>query len=221
MLIFIPIKQESQRVPGKNFREFRGEQLYQHTLLKLKDFLVFVDTDSDELIETIRSDDNLNHVIPFKRKEELIGHNISVIDLLKSFVTQFSFDHDELICQLHVTTPLLKIETIKNAENIINNTKYDSIVSCNKLQSRLWRQEKYGYSPINHNPIKLEQTQDLPEIYEENSAFYMFENNVIKKYNNRIGINPYFYPINFPENLDIDTEDDWKILINIFKNETN
>ena len=59
--------------------------------------------------------------------------------------------------------------------------------------------------------------QDLPTYYEENSIFYIFDVEIFKKTNTRIGFNPYFYPIGFPINLDIDTEDDWNIvkLINI------
>ena len=47
MKIFIPIKEISQRVPKKNFRLFDGAPLYKHTLYKLKDFEVYVDTDSE------------------------------------------------------------------------------------------------------------------------------------------------------------------------------
>ena len=88
-------------------------------------------------------------------------------------------------------------------------TKYDSVVSCNVINSRLWRKEKYGYCPVNHNPLKMEQTQDLPKYYEENSAFYIFEPNVIKTFGTRIGQNAFFYEINEPYNIDIDTEEDW------------
>ena len=87
---------------------------------------------------------------------------------------------------------------------------YDSVVSCNSHNSRFWRQEKYGYCPVNHNPLKLEQTQDLPALYEENSCFYIFKPDVIRNTGNRIGKNPYFYCLEEPYNLDIDTESDWK-----------
>ena len=50
MIIYIPIKQNSQRVPQKNFREFNGKPLWEHTIDKLKDFEVVVDTDSEEII---------------------------------------------------------------------------------------------------------------------------------------------------------------------------
>ena len=57
--------------------------------------------------------------------------------------------------------------------------------------------------------MKLEQTQDLPALYEENSCFYIFNPEVIK-YGNRIGKTPLFYPTNRLESHDIDTEDDWQ-----------
>ena len=50
--IFIPIKKDSQRVPGKNFRIFNGEPLYKHTLLKYSKDEVWVDTASDRDWET-------------------------------------------------------------------------------------------------------------------------------------------------------------------------
>ena len=62
---------------------------------------------------------------------------------------------------------------------------------------------------------KLEQTQDLPKYYEENSAFYIFQPNILLKTGNRIGQNPFFYELREPENLDIDTEEDWKKVIKI------
>ena len=36
MIIYIPIKENSQRVPNKNFREFCGKPLWEHTIDKLK-----------------------------------------------------------------------------------------------------------------------------------------------------------------------------------------
>jgi len=35
---------------------------------------------------------------------------------------------------------------------------------------------------------------------------------MLKKTNTRIGFNPFFYPIGFPANIDINTEDDWKMV---------
>lgn len=206
MIIFIPIKEKSQRVPNKNFRNFNGTPLYKHVLRRLKNHEVFVDTDSDEIIRECQTDTTLSHTVAYKRKPELCGHKVSVCDLILNFINQFEIQ--DYITQMHVTSPFLEPELIEEAGKKIK--EHDSVVSCNIINSRLWRKELYGYCPVNHNPLKMEQTQDLPEIYEENSAFYIFKPEVIKKFGNRIGQNPYFYEVKEPYNIDIDTEADWQ-----------
>jgi len=204
MILFIPIKQNSQRVPRKNFRDFGGIELYKHTLYKLKHCDVYVDTDSEEILNEISKDSSLSNVRCLSRKEHLIGDEVSVCDLISDFVQ--SKNIEEPVVQIHVTSPFLKLETLESAYTKMS--EYDSVVSCNKLHTRLWRKESYGYCPVNHNPMKLEQTQDLPALYEENSAFYIFDPKIVTQTGNRIGKNPYFYPLNYPENIDIDTEQD-------------
>ena len=206
MKVFIPIKKNSQRVPDKNFRKFREIPLWEHMVDKLKDFNVYIDTDSDFIFDQSQSKSWVNC---FHRKRHLIGDTVSVVDLLKNFVDQFSIN--EPICQIHVTSPFLNPDHIKFALDKINNEGHDSVFSANVVQNRFWRKEPYGYCPINHNPMKLEQTQDLPIYYMENSYLYAFLPRVLE-YNNRIGYNPYIMEIGFPYNLDIDTEEDWKLV---------
>jgi len=209
MKIFVPIKQNSQRVPQKNFRTFKGEPLYKHSLLKYGDLEVHVDTDSDEIYKSINSDSRLSNVNVFMRDEALVGDSISVCDLILNFITRYNV-HDP-IAQVHVTSPFLNADIIKDAYKYM--TEHDSVVSCNTYNSRFWRKEKYGFCPINHNPLRLEQTQDLPVVYEENSAFYIFKPSVVLSTSSRIGQNPYFYSISKPYNMDIDTESDWEAVL--------
>jgi len=206
--IFIPIKENSQRVPNKNFRELSGCPLYKHTLLKLKNFEVYVDTDSEHIIREIREDERLRNVNVFRRKRFLEGDKTSVCRLIQEWISDY--DIQGVVCQLHVTSPFLKVETLERARKLID-TGYDSIVSANRIQARFWREETYGFCPVNHNPTRLQQTQDLPVYYEENSLFYLFKSENFVRTNMRIGENPFFYTCSFPENIDIDTEDDWEM----------
>lgn len=206
MHIFIPIKENSQRVPGKNFRSFQNKPLWKHTVDKLSLFYrVYIDTDSDHIINECKK---INNVFAFKRKDILCGDKVSVVALLKNFRDRFEIS--ENICQVHVTSPFLDPEHIKIAEQKIYDG-YDSVFGVDVIQQRLWRKEEYGYCPINHNPMKLEQTQDLPRYYSENSYLYAFKPEVLDN-GNRIGSNPYLLEIGFPYNLDIDTEQDWSII---------
>jgi len=206
----VPIKEQSQRVPGKNFRKINGISLYKNLLYKLNNIKVFVDTDSQVIIDEIKKDKKLKNIIPYKRKEIFLGHEVSVCDLIENFIKEKNIENKS-ICQLHVTSPFIETSTLMSAYNKINEG-FDSVVSCNSYQNRLWRKEKYGYCPVNHNPLKLEQTQDLSVYYEENSLFYIFNSDLFLKTKSRVGLNPYFFINNFPENIDIDTEDDWRLV---------
>ena len=215
MKVFIPIKENSQRVPRKNFRLLNGIPLYKNILKKLKGFQIFVDTDSNKIKEGIEKDPELKNVSVFKRSKELVGDDVSVCDLIENFINLYDLKN-EYICQAHVTSPFITNQLLQEA---FKKTKegYDSIVSCNEIHSRFWRKEPYGYVPINHNPMKLEQTQDLPTYYEENSTFYIFDVDMFRKTKTRIGFNPYFYPIYFPSNLDVDTKNDWELVCKVAK----
>ncbi len=214
MKIFIPIKENSQRVPNKNFRDFGGLPLYKHTLKKLKNFDVYVDTDSKKLLKQIEGDQELQHVTVFLRKDDLCGDEVSVCDLIKNFIEESGLKN-ETICQLHVTSPFLQTDTLESALKKIGIN--DAVVSCNRIQTRFWRREKYGMCPVNHNPLVLQQTQDLDVFYEENSLFYIFNSDDFLKLGNRVGKNPYFFETSFPENIDIDWETDWELANCILK----
>ena len=213
MKLFIPIKKESQRVPNKNFRKLpNGLSLWEHTITKFKNFNIFVDTDCDDLMLDIN---RFSHVTAYKRHNSLIGHDVSVCDLIVNCIELNNLTGS--LGQIHITSPVLKASTLTNAFSY--TSRHDSIVACNELHTRLWRKEHYGYCPVNHNPLKLEQTQDLPTLFEENSAFYIFNCDQFMSSKSRIGSNPYFYPISYPENVDIDTEADWQCVSSLLNNQ--
>jgi CMP-N-acetylneuraminic acid synthetase len=208
MKIFIPIKEISQRVPKKNFREFKNIPLYQYVIskyTKVRNFEIHINTDSKEIYEWCKN----NGVITHMRKSSLIGHKVSVTDLILDFIE--SNDINDIICQLHVTSPLLNPKTIIEASSYIEEG-YDSVVGCDVIYNRFWEKKRGKMKPINHNPNNLIQTQDLEPLYLENSSFYMFNSQTFMKTKNRIGDNPYFYEVKYPQNLDIDTEDDWNLI---------
>jgi len=223
--IFVPIKTNSTRVPNKNFRDFGGVPLYEHMLNKYAndDIIIAINTDNESLIEKYHSMKVVGKagVHSHRREGHLIGDDISVNLIIEDFVNKFCED-DDIIAQIHTTSPFLESKTLIDAIGMLEtNSSIDSVVSANVIQSRLWREEGYGYCPVNHNPMRMEKTQDLPKLYEENSCFYVFTAKSFKNSGKRIGLKPYFWEVNFPENLDIDTENDWDFCCQVLKNERN
>ena len=71
--------------------------------------------------------------------------------------------------------------------------------------------------PINFDPKVITKTQNLNPIIQSNGAFFIFKKKTFMKYNNRIGKKPYYYEINFPESIEIDTNEDLKLARQICK----
>jgi len=162
-ILFIPIKQESQRVPNKNFRDFGGKELWKRTVEKFSDYTILIDTDSQQILEEAES---YGHVRAYRRSHNLEGHEMSVNSLIKYCVNNYCHPSD-ILCQIHVTSPFLKPDTIQRAFNLMEMDDCDSICGGEYKKSRFWMQS-FGNIPVpvNHNPLKLLQTQDLPIMIE-------------------------------------------------------
>ena len=204
--IFIPIKKDSQRAFGKNYRDFGGMPLWEHTVRKFSNFDVYIDTDDPALITILKSYSN---VIAYLRSPALVGHKVSVCDLIKHWV--YRFNPSGFLFQTHVTSPFIKIDTFLSAFSQMTEDN-DSIFSCTRYQTRFWHMGE----PVNHNPNILIQTQDLDPLYEENSLFYGFTK-AIAESGKRVGKSPMLYETDQVESMDIDTEEDWSECLKIIQ----
>jgi N-acylneuraminate cytidylyltransferase len=210
VVVLLPMKGNSQRVPNKNMKDFAGNPLYHAVvdeILKSKYISkIVINTDSEMIKNDIQK--NYPDVFVINRPKELCGDFISMNDLIKYDINQF---HDQHFLQTHSTNPLLKAETIDEAimRYFSNLGNYDSLFSVTKLQTRLY--DKNGKA-LNHNPGELIRTQDLEPIYEENSNFYIFsEESFQKAGNKRIGLNPQMFEMNKLEAIDIDEPEDFEL----------
>lgn len=205
----VPMRHHSQRVPGKNYRPLAGKPLFQHILETLQavpeiDTLV-VDTDSEPVMDGVRR--LFPNVKLIQRPEHLRADDVPMNDILLHDTAQVQAD---FYLQTHSTNPLLRAETVSNAikKFVAEYPKYDSLFSVTRLQTRLYFQDGHA---INHNPLELIQTQDLPPIYEENSCLYLFTRENLERKHHRIGDSPLMFEIPRLEAVDIDEEADFQI----------
>lgn len=200
----IPIKEHSERVKNKNFRNFCGKPLFHHILETLEKTYAIdeVILNTDSLIVKNEAPHLFSKVKIHMRTEKLIGDFTSVNKIIKYDLDNSDSD---IYIQTHATNPLLKSETIALAlkKFIEKEEEYDSLFSVNKFQSRFYSQDG---NAINHNPNELLRTQDLPSLYEENSNFYVFTKESFYQNEKRIGSNPYLYDMSRIESIDIDDE---------------
>lgn len=203
---FIPIKENSERVPGKNFRVLNGKKLYMHMCENVIQSNVFddiyIDTNSEEV------------------KQYAMSQNIKIIDRLEQLAQNTANGNDLIVYheklypeydyyfQVFATAPFLQPDSIKSCyEGLLSSELYDSCFTATKNHGFYW----LNNSPINYRPGILPRSQDMLPMIEETTGLYGISKESIVKYRCRIGRNPYIHVVNKFEAIDINTEDDFKI----------
>lgn len=209
LVALVPMRHHSQRVPGKNYRPLAGKPLFHHiieTLLVVPEIdAIVVDTDSQPILEGMRR--LFPDVELIRRPQHLLADDIPMNEIL---LHDTSLVKADFYLQTHSTNPLLKPQTISSAIQLLltNYPKNDSLFSVTRLQTRLYFQDGKA---INHNPLELIQTQDLPPVYEENSCIYIFTRENLERKKHRIGDSPLMFEIPRLEAVDIDEESDFQL----------
>lgn len=210
MIFFIIIKHNSERIRNKNFKKIGKHQLWQHLILKLKGKKVFIDTDSKTILKKCKKD--YPWVTAYSREKKFINlekvkNTSPTLGMIKNFLLKYSKNDNDVIVTTHVTSPFIELKTINNAAKKLNN--HDSVAAITKDYNFAWLENsKKKLIPINFNPKVITKTQNLNPIIQSNGAFFIFKKKTFMKYNNRIGKKPFYYEINYPEALEIDTYDD-------------
>ena len=218
IIAIVPIKYESTRVPGKNYRLMNEKPLYWYVMNTLSNITsihkIICNTDSEEIKSMIIK--NFPNVCVYMRPKHLEGGHISTnLLLLDTIETLNLTDSTNIFLQTHVTNPLLSENTINECINkYINMKDNDSLFTVKQLQTRLY---DHNNKAINHDIRELIPTQDLKPIYKENSCLYLFSYEILNKYKHRIGENPYLFIMNDIESSDIDYETDFIITEQLMK----
>ena len=215
LIALVPMRHQSVRVPGKNYRPLAGKPLFHHILntLLAVDAVdqIVVDTDSDLILGGLEKD--FPTVKRLRRPEELRADTIPMNAILLHDTAEVPAAY---YLQTHTTNPLLTPETVSRAIQTFFDhlPEYDSLFGVTRLQTRLWDQDG---KPVNHDPAVLLRTQDLPPIYEENSCVYIFSRESLIAHQNRLGEHPLMFEIPANEAWDIDEELDFTVAETLYK----
>jgi len=217
VVALIPIKEHSERVKGKNFRDFSGKPLFHHILSALEQTFavdeVVIDTDS--IIVQNEAPNLYRKVNIIERAKDLRGDYVSVNKIISYDLTKTDGD---IYIQTHTTNPLLQSETIAKGlkQFVEQDDSYDSLFSVNRYQSRFYSEHAKA---INHDPNELIRTQDLTPVYEENSVLYIFTKNSFEKSKARIGKKPMMFETPRVDSIDIDDEFSFKLaeMLSLYK----
>lgn len=203
---FIPIKANSERVPGKNFRILNGRKLYEyiieHTMIADCFDDIYIDTNSNEIKEYALS----KGLLVIDRLDKLAQNSANGNDLLVYHAEKYpQYDY---YFQLFATAPYLQSDSIRACVNILlASEEYDSCFTATKNNGFYW----LNNMPINYRPGILPRSQDMVPMLEETTGLYGIKRDSLLKYQCRIGRKPYIHLVSKFEAVDINTEEDLKL----------
>lgn len=214
IVAFLPMKANSERVKGKNFRDFCGKPLFRwalDTLLSIEDIdQVVINTDARKVLAEHGLVDS-ERVLIRDRNPEICGDQVSMNLIIADDVENIEAD---IYVMTHTTNPLLTAKTACGALTAFQGSQLrksaDSLFTVNRVQSRFYRSD---CSPVNHDPENLIRTQELEPWFEENSNLYIFTRDSFAHTHARIGAQPMMYESPKFESIDIDTLADWEFAI--------
>ena len=204
VVAIVPMKLNNRRLPQKNTKTFtNGKPLCYYilsTLLKI---------DIINEVYVYCSNPDIKEYIPYgvkylKRSESLDQDTTKMNEVLMAFADEVNAD---VYVMTHTTAPFISMESIEKGIDAVLSKQYDSAFAVKKLQDFLWKDGM----PFNYDMENIPRTQDLPELYEETSGFYIYKNEIIKNKGRRIGDNPYMVEIGEIESVDIDEPEDFEI----------
>lgn len=209
VVAIVPMRHESERVPGKNYRELGGRPLFHHVIETLLASPRIAETVIDTDSPLIREDAAraFPSVTVVDRPEDLRGGMVSMNDVLLNDVRRIDAD---LYLQTHSTNPFLREASVTRAVDDFLSAQpaHDSLFSVTRLQTRLWDADA---APLNHDRASLRRTQDLAPVFEENSCLYLFSRESLEQHRSRIGSRPMLFELPRDEAWDIDDETDFRI----------
>jgi len=200
-----PLKLNSQRLPGKNFKSLLGRPLYQwslDTMIQLRNEGVLDEVavyGAPAIKERLPAD-----VVLYPERDVPAGQDGNT--LFRKMMMRLPADV-EWCCIWNVTSPFIYSESIRMAMRTVLDVDYDSAVSMRGVQGRLWDAEGHTF---NHDPATCPRTQSQKMVYLESEAFWVLEPTLLIDHSRRVGYRPYFQLLDDVELVDIDTADDWR-----------
>lgn len=204
-----PLKADSERVPGKNFKELAGKPLYMYVtekMLALQDdfetqHFIYCDARTWNMID--QDVKNWTTWLPEKLAGSAPDSNIFFRDMacqVPSYARHIMF--------ANATSPFVKMETYRKCIESVIHGGFDSACTAIKVRGRLWNDWNQS---INHDPQTCPRTQSQDPVWIESDGAWVVQRDIIQDDSRRVGFRPKFIDVDQIEQLDINWPRDFEI----------
>ena len=211
----------SKRLKNKNFKKVFGKPLIYHTIKQAIDSNIF-----DEIVFSTDSDKLKKLAIKFGAKAWFVRPKIlsndkaakmpvirhAILEAEKKFNYKYDF-----ICDLDVTSPLRKIDDIKNAFKKLKSSKQDMLISGNVSRKNPYfnmvqKNGKYSLKLVIKPKKFIVRTQEAPKVYDLNASIYFWKREACFKQIGPFCKKTLFYEMPYNRSIDIDSLSDFKMV---------
>lgn len=181
VLVVIPVKERSTRLPGKNLKDLCGKPMMAYPIEAAKRARgvdrVIVSTESEKIKKIA---EQYGAEVPFMRPVELtldtatsqqvLVHALDELKRLEGYVPDY-------VLLLYPTSPLLSRERIEQAIALAVEKNADSVISGQYDKGHYWVQDDGAWRRL--YPIDLVNSQYQKPLFVENGALYMTRASIV------------------------------------------
>ena len=182
----------SKGFKNKNLKELNEVPLVFYTLAVINLFAkkhyddevdVAINTDSQQLIDLVKSQRIVKDIVFVPRKDELAGDKVAIIDVIRDKFLSLNEEYD-VIVDLDITSPLRSLADVEGIIRTFNNEEtYELVTSVVPARRSPYFNmvEKRGNSYKKICNSSYTTRQDAPVSYELNASIYAYRPSFLSK----------------------------------------
>lgn len=224
ILAYIPAREGSKRIPGKNIKKFAGKPLIAHAIeqalaCQIAD-RVIVDTDSPAIAKIAKKH---GAEVPFLRPAELAKDTSKVVDSIIYLLEKLKKNENYVpshILLLQTTSPLREIEDIQKCwQEAENDPKATTVLTVCPTHPKLYHLDHKNYTVlVNGSEGKTNNTQAWPPAYILNGCFvYIIKTSALLQEKRVITSKTKAVICPKWRSVDLDTPEEWVMAEFLFK----
>lgn len=187
ILVIIPAKATSKRIPGKNLKMLSGKPMMAYiieTALAVKKLNAAIDRVivSTESLEVKKVAEKYGAEVPFIRPKKLTLDAVTTREVLQhalDALREREGYNPDYVLLLYPTSPLLSVARIKEAVELALKKDSDSVFSATVDKGHYWVEVEGGWNRL--YPIKQVNSQYQIPLAKENGAIYLTKSEFISK----------------------------------------
>ncbi len=218
ILVLVPARGGSKRLPGKNIRQLNGKPLIVWSIDVVKGMPVICDvlvsTDNREIADVALA---AGALVPWLRPADLATDTASSVDVALHALDWYENERGAVdgLLLLQPTSPFRTSKTIERGIALFKQHDLRPVIGVSPADSHpMWCYKVDGATMkpfIEEGGLHM-RSQDLPPAYVVNGTFYLLAPNDLRRQHKFYSDDMVPLTIESPEEcIDIDTERDWKI----------